>query len=225
MRRRIFAHALSIALTFCASAHAQVNAEPSNTVTSAKSIIISQPVTIPVVGAFRPVDPARTHGDTASVQNGLDLYLQLHKAGLVTAGQSFAVFREVSSPSEPNDSTIRLKVGEVRILDIQGKLAVGRVVRGPELSVTPFLRTPGIIIGDFMDPSRPLADKNTEPDADQKRRRNRRKNAKASKSPKASKPCPKPMTGSSVTSNTSETPRDNTDPDGFRSWDNRPIEF
>ena len=231
MKRYIYALCAAMAWTYSAPdlAAAQNSRAASATSVAPAGVAVSQSTTpaspatpIRVIGAYRPVDPAmRSSSDTNTVQTGLDLYFELGGARAVVAGQRFEVFRDVSAPNSPSGVSLRLKVGEVKILSIQGPVAIGRVVGGPEIASAPFLRSPGILIGDFVDPTRPIA-----PIAKPKKRwRKRKQLAKTA-------PCPAPKTSAPQKNEVAKDQNDDDggaaealDPDDFRSWDARPIDF
>jgi hypothetical protein len=113
-----------------------------------------------VIGAYRPVDIAK--GSAAAwadlppaAQNGLDFYLSIEKGTQLHVGQEFSVFRRVAAPTVRR-STITLKVGELRVVGIEGALAVARVISAPVHLSHPYLKTPGVLVGDFIVSTRPL---------------------------------------------------------------------
>lgn len=120
-----------------------------------------------VVGAYRPVDlrkagPAPQALSAPSSQNGLDLYLSLETPGAISAGQDFDVYRRVAAPTLRR-TMMTLKVGEVRIVGIEGQLAVARVIMSEVNLAHPYLKVPGVLIGDFIVPTRPIVREKDKP--------------------------------------------------------------
>ncbi|MBH23243.1 MAG: hypothetical protein CMH57_02040 [Myxococcales bacterium] len=197
---------------------------------------------IEVIGAYRPVDPSRAMNSkrpSPPSQTGLDLYLGAGAGSPLVVGQVFEVFRTITPAGAP-DIHMTLKVGTVEILSIQGPLAVGRVVGGPSVTAHPHLRTPGILVGDFVRPNAPISGpgaQDTPSDAadaaavasrppDRRRRKRRRRKRQAKTGPE---PCPNApeelLTDSTLAPPVLPMEALPPDPDSFKSWNAEPIDF
>ena len=113
-----------------------------------------------IVGSFRPVEPSnlplpRPEGVRPTGQTGVDLYLDLSDAPGAVPGQSFHVYRKINAPTLRR-SEVTIQVGVVTVVSIEGPLGVARVVGGPEPSSLPFLRSGGVLVGDFIRTDQPL---------------------------------------------------------------------
>lgn len=97
----------------------------------------------------------RPEGVVPSGQTGVDLYLDLTDIKGATPGQSFTVFRKVPAPTLRR-SEVTIQVGVVTLVSIEGPLGVARVVGGPNPSSLPFLRSRGVLVGDFIRTDQPL---------------------------------------------------------------------
>lgn len=115
-----------------------------------------------VVGSYRPVDlrlggapDPKDKMPTPAAQRGLDFYLALEEGSTVRVGQEFSVYRRVAAPTVRR-AVVTLKVGEMRVVGIEGNMAVSRVIGAPIHAAHPYLKTPGVLVGDFIVSTRPL---------------------------------------------------------------------
>jgi len=197
---------------------------------------------IEIIGSYRPVDPSRPENPqrpSPAAQTGLDLYLNAGADAPLRVGQVFEVFRTIT-PADHTELRLTIKVGTVEILSIQGPLAIGRAVGGPSADARPHLRTPGILIGDFVRPNAPLTDPDAKDatrdtpkataDAKPTRRRPKhRRKPKITDTPPP-EPCPKPAEEGLLTDSTlapPTLPREGPPPDSdtYESWRVEPINF
>jgi hypothetical protein len=162
-----------------------------------------------VVGAYRPVDTTTEHGGPLA-QSGLDLYLNATPRAGLEAGQRFDVFRRVLTPTA--QIALVLRVGEVQIVSVQPTLAVARVIGGPDVNAQPHLKTPGVMVGDYILP----AEAKEAPAPPVKARPRARKKKKA---PKAK--------AKSETDSKEKAPAKEASPDrdSFEFWEEKPIDF
>jgi hypothetical protein len=115
-----------------------------------------------VVGSYRPVDlrlggvpDPKDKMPTPAAQRGLDFYLALEEGSTVRVGQEFSVYRRVAAPTVRR-AVVTLKVGEMRVVGIEGNMGVARVIGAPIHAAHPYLKTPGVLVGDFIVSTRPL---------------------------------------------------------------------
>jgi hypothetical protein len=168
-----------------------------------------------IVGSYRPVEPSklvmpRPEGVHPSGQTGVDLYLDLSNVDGPRPGQSFTVFRKVAAPTL-RQSEVTIQVGVVTVVSIEGPLGVARVVGGPNPSSLPFLRSRGVLVGDFIRTDQPLGVKE---EVEVKKPVRRARPAKAAAVEPAKEEAP-------------AEPKAKGDEDGYESWggDAEPIDF
>jgi hypothetical protein len=163
-----------------------------------------------VVGAYRPVDITTEHRGPLA-QSGLDLYLHATPRAGLEAGQRFDVFRRVMTPTA--QITLVLRVGEVQIVSVQPTLAVARVIGGPDVNAQPHLKTPGVMVGDYILPAEakeaPAPPVKPRPRARKKKKKAPKAKAKAETDSKEKAPAKEARP----------------DQDSFEFWEEKPIDF
>lgn len=174
---------------------------------------VAAPREVAVVGAWRPVDAQRDAAAGPLAQSGLDLYLSAAPGAALHPGQRFDVYRRVQAPPE---ISLVIRVGELLIVSVQPSLAVARVVGGPDPAAQPHLKTPGVLIGDYIIEAQPKkVDQKAEPP--ERRPRQRRKAP-----PKAAEAPARP---DDALPDAPDKKPDLGDKDTFEFWDQGPVEF
>lgn len=206
--------ALALALAVALSASPALGQEAPVEATEARP----ERSSLEVVGTYRPVDITQA-GLGPAAQAGLDLYLSTNPQAGLSPGQRFDVFRRVPAPAV--DIEMVIKVGELQIVTVQPTVAVARVIGGPDQSAQPHLKTPGVVVGDYIMPDSPKV----EPKPVARRRQRRKPAEKASKASEAPRIAAKDPAPDEVVVKKPSSPGASTDTDSFQFWDERPIDF